>query len=74
MLSNFFIRARTYIPRPRCALLPVSGGDCSQALSGYILHAAYACINLGDAYAPDNIAARSICIDGDIGKVLEGLT
>ena len=36
--------------------------------------AAYACINLGDAYAPDNIAARSICIDGDIGKVLEGLT
>ena len=37
-------------------------------------NAAYACINLGDAYAPDNIAARSICIDGDIGKVLEGLT
>ena len=35
--------------------------------------ATYACINLGDAYAPDNIAARSICIDGDIAAVLEGL-
>ena len=35
--------------------------------------AVYACINFGDAYAPDNIAARSICIDGDIGEVLEGL-
>ena len=35
--------------------------------------ATYACINLGDACAPDDIAARSICIDGDIGAVLEGL-
>ena len=35
--------------------------------------AVYACINLGDAYTPDNIAARSICIDGDVGAVLEGL-
>lgn len=35
--------------------------------------AVYACINLGEADAPDNIAARSICIDGDIGAVLEGL-
>ena len=35
--------------------------------------ATYACINLGDAYAPDDIAARSICIDGDIGTVLERL-
>lgn len=33
----------------------------------------YACINLGDACAPDDIAARSICIGGDIGTVLEGL-
>ena len=37
------------------------------------LNATYACINLGEADAPDNIAARSICIDGDIGAVLEGL-
>ena len=36
-------------------------------------NATYACINLGEAEAPDNIAARSICIDGDIGAVLEGL-
>lgn len=35
--------------------------------------ATYACINLGDACAPDDIAARSICIGGDIGTVLEGL-
>ena len=35
--------------------------------------AVYACINLGDACAPDNITARSVCIDGDIGAVLEGM-
>ena len=35
--------------------------------------AVYACINLGEADGPDNIAARSICFDGDIGAVLEGL-
>ena len=35
--------------------------------------AVYACINLGEADAPDGIAARSICIGGDIGAVLEGL-
>ena len=35
--------------------------------------AVYACINLGEADAPDDIAARSICIGGDIGAVLEGL-
>ena len=35
--------------------------------------AIYACINLGDAYAPDDIAARSICIDGDIGEILTQL-
>ncbi len=35
--------------------------------------AAYACINYGDAAAPKEIAERSICIDGDIGAVLEKL-
>ena len=35
--------------------------------------AVYACINLGEADAPDDIAARSIFIGGDIGTVLEGL-
>lgn len=33
--------------------------------------AVYACVNNGAAYAPREIAGRSICIDGDIGEVLE---
>ncbi len=32
--------------------------------------AVYACLNLGEAYAPDTIRDRSICIDGDIGEIL----
>ena len=32
--------------------------------------AAYACINLGEAYAPKEIEAKSICINADIGSVL----
>lgn len=35
--------------------------------------AVYACINLGEACAPVEIRDHSICIDGDIGKVLEQL-
>lgn len=35
--------------------------------------AIYACVNLGDAFAPKEISTRSICIDGDIGKVLKKL-
>ena len=35
--------------------------------------AVYACVNLGEAYAPGEIANRSICIDGDIGEVLKEL-
>ena len=35
--------------------------------------AVYACVNLGEAYAPKKIANRSICIDGDIGEVLKRL-
>lgn len=33
--------------------------------------AIYACINLGDTGAPEEIAGRAICIDGDIGEVLK---
>ena len=33
--------------------------------------AVYACVNYGEAFAPREIADRSICIDGDIGGVLE---
>ncbi len=35
--------------------------------------ATYACINFNDAYAPKEIQKRSICINGDIDKVLECL-
>lgn len=31
----------------------------------------YACINYGEALCPDEIRGRSICMDGDIGSVLE---
>lgn len=34
----------------------------------------YACINYGEAYAPDEIADRSICINGDIKAVLENMS
>lgn len=33
--------------------------------------AVYACVNLGEAYAPKEIESRAICINGDIGEVLE---
>ena len=36
-------------------------------------NAAYACINLGEAYAPREICAKSICMDADIGSVLNQL-
>ena len=35
--------------------------------------AVYTCINYGEAYAPKEIKARSICIDGDIGAALDEL-
>ena len=35
--------------------------------------AVYACVNLGEAVVPKEIAERAICIDGDIGEVLECL-
>ena len=33
-------------------------------------NAVYACINLGEAFAPSEISRRSICINDDIGNVL----
>lgn len=36
-------------------------------------NATYACINLGEAYAPREIQANSICINEDIGNVLKQL-
>lgn len=35
--------------------------------------AVYACINFGDAFAPERIRKQSICIDGDVGTVLRQL-
>ena len=35
--------------------------------------AVYACVNLGEAWAPGEIAERAICLDGDIGEVLQKL-
>lgn len=35
--------------------------------------AIYACLNYGQAVAPKEIEARSICINGDIGEILENL-
>jgi len=33
----------------------------------------YACLNFGEAYAPDEISGQSICINGDIRYVLNDL-
>ena len=35
--------------------------------------AVYVCVNLGEAFCPREIAQRSICIDGDLARVLEQL-
>lgn len=35
--------------------------------------AVYACLNNGEAYAPDEIRKKSICVNGDIGKILSQL-
>ena len=35
--------------------------------------AIYACVNFGQAYAPREIANRSICLDTDIGRILSEL-
>lgn len=33
--------------------------------------ATYVCVNLGEAYAPKEIEAKSVCINADIGNILE---
>lgn len=37
-------------------------------------NAVYACLNYGEAFAPDEIAEQSILIDGDIHDILENLS
>lgn len=36
-------------------------------------NATYACLNYGEAFAPDEIKRKSICVNGDIGEVLTAL-
>lgn len=36
-------------------------------------NALYACLNYGEAYAPSEIKEKAICINGDIGKILNQL-
>lgn len=36
-------------------------------------NAAYVCLNYGEAYAPDEIRDKSICINGDIRQILKQL-
>lgn len=36
-------------------------------------NAMYACLNYGEAYAPNEIKKKSICINGDIGEILDKL-
>ncbi|MCR5023165.1 MAG: Sir2 silent information regulator family NAD-dependent deacetylase [Lachnospiraceae bacterium] len=35
--------------------------------------AVYACVNIGEAVCPEDIMAQAICIDGDIGTVIDEL-
>ena len=32
--------------------------------------AIYACVNYGEAFCPEEIRERSVCIDADIGDIL----
>lgn len=36
--------------------------------------AVYACVNFGQAYAPREIAERSVCLDADIGRILSEMS
>ena len=36
-------------------------------------NAMYACLNYGEAYAPSEIKKKAICINGDIGEILNQL-
>lgn len=36
--------------------------------------ATYACLNLSEAYCPEEIAVQSVCLDGDIGHTFEQIT
>ena len=35
--------------------------------------ATYACLNYGEAYAPEEIRDKAICINADVGDVISGM-
>ena len=39
-------------------------------MTGTMSEATYVCLNHGEAYAPEEIRKKSICINGDIGEIL----
>ena len=45
-----------------------------QSMTAENLRAVYACINYNEAYAPEEIADRSIVIDGDAGEIISRLS
>lgn len=36
-------------------------------------NASYICVNLGESYCPDEIVDQSVCVNADIGKVINDL-
>ena len=36
-------------------------------------HAFYVCLNQGEAYAPEEIRRKSVCMNEDIGEILKEL-
>jgi NAD-dependent SIR2 family protein deacetylase len=40
-------------------------------MTNHLKNSFYICINKGQAWAPDQIKDRSICIDGDIGEIIK---
>lgn len=39
----------------------------------FVEHAFYVCLNQGEAYVPDEIMRKSVCMNEDIGEVLKEL-
>ncbi len=47
--------------------------ECERQMTDANRRAVYACLNYGEAFCPFEIRGRSLCINGDIGEVLERL-
>ena len=53
--------------------LELGVGGNTPVLTAQNENAAYICVNLGESYCPDEIADQSICVNADIGKVINDL-